>query len=101
MLRPCEYTAYTLGLDGSEITRDETEFLLAMLAYQKRFRRRYPTWREVLHVARCLGYRKVAEPAINGSNPERQRRGESPPPSLTVEVRQETGDPPCPFSRAS
>lgn len=65
VLRPCEQTAYTLGLDGSEITPDETEFLLAMLAmlaYQKRFHRRYPTWREVLHVARCLGYRKSAEP---------------------------------------
>jgi hypothetical protein len=32
-----------------------------MAAYQKRFRRRYPTWREVLHILRCLGYRKVAE----------------------------------------
>ena len=45
------------------MTEDETEFLLAMSAYQKRFRRRYPTWREVLNVLRCLGYRKVAEPA--------------------------------------
>lgn len=63
MLRPTEHTAYSLDLDGSEITRDEMEFLLAMLAYQKRFRRRFPTWREVLNVARCLGYRKVAEPA--------------------------------------
>lgn len=62
MIRPCEHTAYTLGLDGSEFTPDETEFLLAMLAYQKRFRRRYPTWREVLHVARCLGYRKTETP---------------------------------------
>jgi hypothetical protein len=62
MLWPHGYTAYSLGLDGSEITSDETEFLLAILAYQKRFRRRYPTWREVLHVAHCLGYRKVAEP---------------------------------------
>ena len=60
MLRPTEYTSYSLRFDGSEITPDETEFLLAMLAYQKRFRRRYPTWREVLHVAHCLGYRKVA-----------------------------------------
>ena len=37
-------------------------FMLAMAAYQKRARRRFPTWREVLHVARCLGYRKVADP---------------------------------------
>jgi hypothetical protein len=43
------------------MTDDETEFLLAVAAYQKRFNRRYPTWLEVLHVLRCLGYRKTAE----------------------------------------
>jgi hypothetical protein len=57
------YTSYSWFFEGSEMTEDETEFLLAMSAYQKRFRRRYPTWREVLTVLRCLGYRKVAEPA--------------------------------------
>ena len=63
MLRPAELhrvLARTSTAPRSPPTR--SEFLLAMLAYQKRFRRRYPTWREVLHVARCLGYRKVAEP---------------------------------------
>ena len=50
MLRPTEFTAYSLHFDGSEIIPEETEFLLAMLAYQKRFRRRYPTWREVLNM---------------------------------------------------
>ena len=90
MLRPTEHTAYTLGLDGSEITSDETEFLLAMLAYQKRFRRRYPTWREVLHIARCLGYRKVADARRRTatashrplSNTSPKGRGASEPPSL-------------------
>jgi len=80
MLRPCEYTAYSLGLDGSEITPDEAEFLLAMAAYQKRFRRRYPTWREVLHVARCLGYRKVAPP----SHRVERRNVESRKPDVTT-----------------
>jgi hypothetical protein len=47
---------------GGEYSADEWEFIRAMAAYQKRFRRRYPAWREVLHVARCLGYRKVAAP---------------------------------------
>ena len=55
------YTSYSLYFDGSDMTADDTEFVLAMAAYQKRFRRRYPTWREVLHVARCLGYRKAAD----------------------------------------
>lgn len=63
MFPRCKFTAYTLGLNGSEITTDETEFLLAMLEYQKQFRRRYPTWREVLHVMHCLGYRKSTEAA--------------------------------------
>ena len=61
MIRPQEFTTYSLEFDGAAITSDETEFLLAMLTYQKRFGRRYPSWREVLQVAHCLGYRKVVE----------------------------------------
>ena len=45
---------------GSDITDEEWEFMKAMQAYQKRWRRRYPSWREVLHVMHCVGYRKVA-----------------------------------------
>lgn len=60
MIRPCEHSAYSVHFDGSGYTADETEFLLAVLAYQKRFRRRFPTWCEALFIARCLGYRKVA-----------------------------------------
>lgn len=45
---------------GSDYTAEEWDFIRAVGEYQKRFRRRYPTWREVLHIARCLGYRKVA-----------------------------------------
>jgi hypothetical protein len=62
MPREAGYSAYSFKFDGSEMTPDEWEFLLAMAGFQRRFGRRYPTWREVLHVARCLGYRKVAEP---------------------------------------
>jgi hypothetical protein len=56
------FTSYSLYFDGAHMTADQTEFLLAMAAYQKRFRRRFPTWLEALHVLHCLGYRKVAEP---------------------------------------
>jgi hypothetical protein len=90
MLRPTEFTAYSLHFDGSEITPEETEFLLAMLAYQKRFRRRYPTWSEVLHVARCLGYRKVAD-----AEPI-----DEPKPPPTEPTTDRPGEPPC-YSRAS
>lgn len=61
-----DYTSYSVSLDGSEMTRDEWEFLLAVAGFQKQMHRRYPTWREVLHVLRCLGYRKVAEPVPVG-----------------------------------
>ena len=62
MPRKPGYTAYSPSLDGSEMKHDEWEFVLAMAGFQRRFGRRYPTWREILHVLRCLGYRKVAEP---------------------------------------
>jgi len=62
MSRWSEYTSYSPFFDGAEITTEETEFLLAIAGYQKRFSRRYPTWREVLHILHCLGYRKVSEP---------------------------------------
>jgi hypothetical protein len=57
------------------MTADEWEFLLAVAAFQKRTGRRYPTWREVLHVAACLGYRKVADPV-----PVAEPRPPAPPP---------------------
>jgi hypothetical protein len=47
---------------GSDYTDEEREFLLAMDRYKRAYRRPYPTWREVLHVLKCLGWRKVAEP---------------------------------------
>ena len=55
------YTSYSLYFDGADMTDDDVEFLLAIAAFQKRFGRRYPTWLEILHIARCLGYRKVAD----------------------------------------
>ena len=43
---------------GSEITGEVLEFVRAMAAYQKKYRRRYPTWSEALYVLRTLGYAK-------------------------------------------
>ncbi len=43
---------------GSELTGDVLEFIRAMHAYQTRYRRRYPSWSEVLYVLRTLGYAK-------------------------------------------
>ncbi len=80
MPRKPGYTAYSLALDGSEMTRQEVEFLLAVSAYQRRYGRRYPTWREILHVLRCLGYRKVAE-AVPVGPPQPVGDAEPPPAS--------------------
>jgi hypothetical protein len=48
-------------LPGASVTAEELAFLKGIERYQRTFNRRYPTWREVLFVAYCLGYRKVAE----------------------------------------
>ena len=54
---------YSENFQGSTYSDEEWAFIQAMAVYQKRWRRRFPSYREVLFVARCLGYRKVA-PAI-------------------------------------
>lgn len=53
-------SSYSELFPGSDITDEEWAFMKAMAAYQKRWGRRYPSWREVLFVLHCLGYRKVA-----------------------------------------
>lgn len=62
MPRKIGFSSYEESFPGSDVTGDEWEFMKAIVAYQKRWNRRYPSWREVLHVAVCLGYRKVAAP---------------------------------------
>src|SRR5437879_7425053 len=53
---------YSELFQGSDYTAEEWDFIRAVAAYQKRWRRRYPSWREVLFVLKCLGYRQVAAP---------------------------------------
>lgn len=45
---------------GADYTAEEFEFLQAMERYRREKRRPFPTFTEVLAVARSLGYRKVA-----------------------------------------
>ncbi len=67
-LRFCENTipkkigasTYSEMFAGSDYSDAEWEFIQAIMEYQKRWKRRYPTWREVLHVLHTLGYRKIA-----------------------------------------
>jgi len=52
------------ALPGSDYSDEERAFLVAIERYKRRNRRPFPTWREVLHVAHCLGYRRVAEARV-------------------------------------
>lgn len=44
---------------GSEYSPDEIEFMLAIDRYKREKKRPWPSWSEVLEIARALGYRKV------------------------------------------
>jgi hypothetical protein len=45
---------------GCDYSDEERAFLVAMERYKRQRRRPFPTWREVLHIVHCLGYRRVA-----------------------------------------
>lgn len=47
---------------GSDLAREELEFARAIVAFQVQTGRRFPTWSEVLRIARSLGYRRCEAP---------------------------------------
>lgn len=57
---------------GSEYTDEEREFLIAMERYVRKERRRYPSYTEILNVAKALGWRKVAQPTSLPGVPDGQ-----------------------------
>lgn len=44
---------------GADVLPEEFVFLKAVERFQRRTRRRYPSWREILSILKSLGYRKV------------------------------------------
>lgn len=46
---------------GSEYDDDEKEFITAMMKYMDETHNRFPTFVQVLNVAKSLGYRKVKD----------------------------------------
>jgi len=48
--------------EEGEMTDEQFEFLMAIDRYKKENGRPFPTWTEILDIAKALGYRKVAEP---------------------------------------
>jgi hypothetical protein len=68
------FSVYCENFQGGDFTADEWEFVAAVAAYQKRWGRRYPSWREAFHILISLGYRKVAPPTPlpRTTEPERE-----------------------------
>ena len=87
MPRRIGFSTYSEVFSGGDYTADEWEFIRAVAAYQKRWNRRYPSWREVFHIALALGYRKVAPPTDATTRPTAAEKklaaaahtGEAPP----------------------
>ena len=46
---------------GADYTTEEREFMMAVDWYKRRYHRPHLTWREVLHIAHFMGYRKLVE----------------------------------------
>ena len=55
---PDPYRAGKRSINEYPLEKDELEFINAINAYKTKHSRPFPTWSEVLHVLRALGYRK-------------------------------------------
>ena len=55
---PDEYRARKRSINEYPLNADELEFINAIAAYKQAYGKPFPTWSEVLHVVKSLGYRK-------------------------------------------
>ena len=58
MARASTVVGVQSSLIGAEYTDEEREFLVAIELYQRKEKRRYPAWSEILLVFKSLGYRR-------------------------------------------
>ena len=65
-----QYRGNVRSINEYPLDADELEFINAINAYRRAHDRPFPTWSEVLHVLRFLGYRKEPEA---GAPPESGR----------------------------
>lgn len=63
-------TDYTRSAEEGEMTTEQFLFLMAIDAYKRVNGKPFPTWTEVLHVMRKLGYRKTMPSELNLANAE-------------------------------
>jgi hypothetical protein len=55
---PAAYRAGARHMNEYPLLPEEMEFINAVNAYKQKHSRPFPTWSEVLHVVKALGYRK-------------------------------------------
>lgn len=58
---PEQYRAGKRSINEYPLESDELEFINAINAYKARYGKPFPTWSEVLHVVKALGYRKATD----------------------------------------
>jgi len=59
---PEEYRAGKRQINEYPLRKEELEFINAINAYKTRYNKPFPTWSEVLHIVKALGYRKQVRP---------------------------------------
>jgi hypothetical protein len=60
--------------EEGEMSDEQFEFLMAIDEYKRKNTRPFPTWTEVLEVIKTLGYRKVAEPQLEGPSEQKEEQ---------------------------
>ena len=55
-----DHKAFQERIESGELSLEEVEFVRAIDRYKRKYRRPFPTWSEVLLIARELGYTKDA-----------------------------------------
>ena len=51
--------AHKRSINGYSLEEDELEFINAVNAYKKKYSKPFPTWSEILHILKSLGYEKA------------------------------------------
>ncbi len=64
---PPEYRAGKRNINEYPLTEDELEFINVINAYKTKYRKPFPSWSEVLHILKALGYKKARGPGTLGS----------------------------------
>lgn len=67
---PEEYRGSKRQINEYPLKQEELDFINAINAYKTRYNKPFPTWSEVLHVLKSLGYRRHALPVRSEAEPD-------------------------------